>query len=165
MLQQRFFIGVLAAAALLVGAVAYVAFRDDEGAALDTGRHLVHIVDLDAGDRTIVVDEARWLSGAAADEAWAAEHPGETGGAPNGYFILDENDRTTELDIARDVEVSIVGLSRDSDADLDPSSLAALPDYLAEAPDPDGRWLSLLPYWIVVRDDGEVALIEEQYVP
>jgi hypothetical protein len=158
---------VLAVAALVVITVVYLRTRDEGGQALRTGRHLVHLVDLnaDVDELTMTVDQAQWLSGEQADTAWNDAHPDDPSGAPNGYFILDPSDDTVDLDMTDDVEVRVVDLARDSDADLDHLPLADLPDYLAQTPDPDGRWLSLAPYWITVRDDGTVGAIEEQYLP
>lgn len=165
MTRRRATVGVLAAAVLLAVTVVYLRTREEGGQALGAGRHLVHVVELNVDEMRLTVDVAAWLTGDAADVAWNDQHPDDPTGAPNGFFILDEDDSTAELDIADDVEVSVVDLARDDDVDLDTIELTDLSAYLAQVSDPAGRGASPLPFWLAVRDDGRVALIEEQYVP
>lgn len=77
---------------------------------------------------------------------------------------MNANPRLRTMQVSADVDVRLVRLAEDGDADLDPATWAELPDYLNSSQAPgDGR-LSWNPFWLDVSD-GVVKGITEQYTP
>jgi len=124
------------------------------GEELANGRHVVHVTDVSLEDRTITVDVIEWLTGASADEAYAAD-TGDTSGAPNDYFV-----RNTEIDLRTlEVDASFVTVawkpSGPFEHDID---FVEFPDYLSSRNDPEA------PFSITVLGD-RVLSIAEHYRP
>jgi hypothetical protein len=131
---------------------------------LDDGRHAAYLHSISTGERTITVDVIRFLTGQEAIEAYHAEFPDDPAGPPNDYWIANVDPSLRTVPVSADVVVSLVRLAEDGDADLDPGSWEALPDYLSGQTSPDDDRLSSNPFWLVVSD-GVVTRIEEQYTP
>ncbi len=127
------------------------------------GRYAARLCGVDVQGRTVDLDLVAWLTGRAARAIWAAEHPDDPRGPPNDYLVVDEDPSRWRAPVSPDVEVRLVRLAEDADADLDPGTFDELPAYLADAT-PRGYRCALAPYWLTFRD-GAVARIEEQYVP
>jgi hypothetical protein len=135
-------------------------------AQLADGRRFVfvHEVQLEHGGARLVVDPARFLSGAEADEAAVEDEaiaPGEH--VPNDYYI--ENDDTTRTTIPIVQEARIIVIDPRC---CDPIriNLGALAQGFN---DPNGRQVFFaqgfpLHAWILVQD-GLVVEVEQQYVP
>ena len=133
-------------------------------ALLDDGRHAAYLHGIEVVDRTITVDVIRFLTGQEAIDAYRAEFPEDPLGPPNDYWIVNANPRLRTLPVSSDVNVRLVRLAEDGDADLDPGTWEELPDYLAESQPPGDDRLSWNPFWLDVSD-GIVTGIVEQYTP
>ena len=125
---------------------------------LADGRHAVFMTEVDVTGRTVTVDVIQWLTGEEANEAYE-EETGDPSGVPNDYFIKNENPRLRTLAVSDDVEVQVVALGEDSDADLGPLPFVQLPDYIEGLRAPEG-----MTAWITV-EGGVVTAVEEQYRP
>ena len=122
-------------------------------------RYPAWIVGVDVARRTVTVDEVEWRTGEDA--------------APNDYEIVDDDEDRRTLPVAADVDVALVRLAEDGDADLDPGTFEELPAYFrssvgggdtAEGPAEGRMRLWSNPFWFTVRS-GTVVHIEEQYRP
>jgi len=152
-------------AILVVAATAGNGCRDAEQ---EDGRYPAWIVGIDVGRRTVTIDEIEWLSGEEAARAWRRDNPAEGAddGPPNDYYIVNADERARTLAVAPDVDVALVRLAEDGDADLDPGTFEELPSYFRSEPAAGGSQLRLWsnPFWFTVRS-GTVVGIEEQYRP
>ena len=114
---------------------------------------------------TLAFDEAEFLTGDAAQKAAEEDGvvaPGET--VPNDYYIRNRDQTTQTLRIANDAKITAkrCPLCRHGrDGELDPF-LASFMKGRQTFADPYRGKYSL--YWLTIRD-GEVAAIDEQYVP
>ena len=114
---------------------------------------------------TLAFDEAEFLTGDAAQKAAEEDGvvaPGET--VPNDYYIRNRDQTTQTLRIANDARITAkrCPLCRHGrDGQLDPF-LASFMKGRQTFADPYRGKYSL--YWLTIRD-GEVAAIDEQYVP
>ena len=114
---------------------------------------------------TLAFDEAEFLTGDAAQKAAEEDGvvaPGET--VPNDYYIRNRDQATQTLRIANDAKITAkrCPLCRHGrDGQLD-SFLASFMKGRQTFADPYRGKYSL--YWLTIKD-GEVAAIDEQYVP
>jgi hypothetical protein len=114
---------------------------------------------------TLAFDEAQFLTGQAAQKAAEEDGvvaPGET--VPNDYYIPNRDQTTQTLRIANDAKITAkrCPLCRHGrDGQLD-SFLASFMKGRQTFADPYRGKYSL--YWLTIKD-GEVAAIDEQYVP
>ena len=114
---------------------------------------------------TLAFDEAEFLTGDAAQKAAEEDGvvaPGET--VPNDYYIPNRDQTTQTLRIANDAKITAkrCPLCRHGrDGQLD-SFLASFMKGRQTFADPYRGKYSL--YWLTIKD-GEVAAIDEQYVP
>jgi hypothetical protein len=114
---------------------------------------------------TLAFDEAEFLTGDAAQKAAEEDGvvaPGET--VPNDYYIRNRDQTTQTLRIANDAKITAkrCPLCRHGrDGQLDPF-LASFKKGRQTFADPYRGKYSL--YWLTIKD-GEVAAIDEQYVP
>ena len=114
---------------------------------------------------TLAFDEAEFLTGDAAQKAAEEDGvvaPGEA--VPNDYYIQNRDQTTQTLRIANDAKITAkrCPLCRHGrDGQLDPF-LASFMKGRQTFADPYRGKYSL--YWLTIRD-GEVAAIDEQYVP
>lgn len=129
------------------------------------GLYVAFLTDLDVGERTITFDVVQWLTGERARESYLRDHPEQTDGPPDDFYVDNASPQVRTAEIAPDAAVWLVRLQEDSDADVDAGTLNELPSYLAaNRPQPaDGR-LSSSPFWLTV-EDGSVTAICEQYTP
>ena len=117
------------------------------------------------GARNLSIDLAEFLTGDAADKAAADAGevaPGEE--VPNDYFIDNGEEEYVTLPLAPNVAVRVVGDPPELvDGELEPfaEAFTKRPDEI----EPDSRYRGVTSqYWVTVRD-GQVAAIEEQYLP
>ena len=129
------------------------------------GRHFGYIRSVDVVGRTLSIDMAEFLTGDAADKAAADAGeiaPGED--VPNDYFIDNGEEEYVTLPLTRNVGVRVVGDPPELvDGEFEPfaEAFTKRPDEI----EPDSRYRGVTSqYWLTVRD-GEVAEIEEQYLP
>jgi hypothetical protein len=137
--------------------------RSSAATDLEDGRHAVYLHGVDTQGRRLTIDVVQWLWGGHAAEAYQADNPGETGGPPNDYYIVNDNPGLRMLPVAEDVTVELVRLHEDGDADLDPATWEELPQYLRGDRTADER-LSHNPFWLTIEDQ-RIVRIEEQYIP
>ncbi|NNC91417.1 MAG: hypothetical protein HKN80_02870 [Acidimicrobiia bacterium] len=148
----------------------------------ETDIHFGTVTDVSAGGSgfELTIDYARFLGGLEADLAAQAAgdiQPGE--GAPNDYFILNENPRLRTFPLAADIYPLLIGyretLEPISVSPSDWIELLAEAERCEEADWPEDcaglsnegwSWYGSgqLPYWIQL-DDGIVVRVEEQYLP
>jgi hypothetical protein len=114
---------------------------------------------------TLAFDEAQFLTGQAAQKAAEEDGvvaPGET--VPNDYYIRNRDQTTQRLRIANDAKITAKRCSLcryGRDGQLGPF-LASFMKGRQTFADPYRGKYSL--YWLTISD-GEVAVIDEQYVP
>lgn len=132
-------------------------------AVLADGRHPVYLTAFDVEGRTVEFDLIQHLTGAEADAAFHRDSPGQAGGAPNDFYIVNDNPRLRTLPLAHDVSVTVLGPPVTSTSPY-AIALEDLPRYLADytVPADGGLWYN--PFWLNVRY-GEVVAIEEQFTP
>ena len=128
------------------------------------GTYYVLLMGIDAEARTLDVDVLQLLTGHAAADAYHEEFPDDPEGPPNGFWSVNENPTVHKVRVAPDVEVRLVRLQEDGDADLDPGTFEELPAYLADDAPRGEPQLSWNPFWLTLADGG-VTDICEQYIP
>jgi hypothetical protein len=128
---------------------------------LADGRHPVFLTDIDVGGRGVKFDLIQFLTGDEADSAWHEDYPDQPGGAPNGYYIVNDDPQLRRLPVADEVAVTVL----DWNAGFQPLvvAFADLPTELAARAHP-GEPLGVNPFWLTV-DDGTITAIEEQFIP
>jgi hypothetical protein len=107
------------------------------------------------------VDVIQFLTGEVARIAYAEDHPDDSYGPPNDFYIRNVNPQLRILPVAADVEVTLIDLGADP-AEV-ASSWGTLLDDLASEPS-DHDLVSYNPFWLEV-EGGVVTRIDEQYVP
>jgi hypothetical protein len=128
------------------------------------GRYAVDLIEVDSARRSVAFDVIQFLVGDAAAEAYHRDVPEDPLGPPGDYYIVNDNPKVRDAPVDLDVDVRLVRLPDDADADLDAASFEELPSYLAEFGSGDeGQRLSN-PFWLTFVD-GTVTEICEQYVP
>lgn len=128
------------------------------------GLYATFLTGIDAAGRSVTFDVVQWLSGDAADEAYAKE-TGDDSGAPNDFFVVNASPEVRTAAIAPGARVRLVRLQEDGTATSDAGTVEELPSYLEgyRPSPPDGR-LSYNPFWLRL-EGGAVTSICEQYVP
>jgi hypothetical protein len=128
-------------------------------AVLEDGRHFVRPASVEGtgGDATLTFDLAYFLTGAEA-EAAAAEDGSEVA---NDYYIVNDNPKERTIGMADAVDVRFIPTSMC--CDLQPGDISAWSDavngtVMSEYAGTDAWW------WITVQG-GEVAAVEQQYLP
>jgi hypothetical protein len=130
---------------------------------LANGRYCAWLTALDRHARTLRFDVVQWLTGDAADAAFHREHPeAPDTGAPNGYYIVNQNPRLRTLPVAPGARVSVVWGEHGTEPRT--ISFAEFPGYLAGDVDPHDHTLWYDPFWLTVHN-GRITAIDEQYVP
>lgn len=130
---------------------------------LANGRHCVWLTGLHRGARTLTFDVIQWLTGEEVDEAFHREHPeAPDAHAPNGFYVVNQNPRLRTLPVEHDATVSLLVPAHGAVHQTIP--FAALPRYLSHDLDPNDRKLWYNPFWLTVRNDRIVAVVE-QYTP
>lgn len=128
------------------------------------GLYAVYLMGVDLGQRSVAFDVVQFLVGDAATDAYHRDFPSDPEGPPNDYYIVNANPTARSASVARDVEVLLVRLHEDGDADLDEGSFDELPSDVTENASSDDPRRSANPFWLTF-DDGTVTRICEQYVP
>lgn len=126
------------------------------------GRHPVYLTNINVAGRSVQFDLIRFLTGEEADAAWNRENPDGPEGAPNGYYIVNDNPKLRRLPVADDVAVTAL----DWNAGFQPLRIAFadLPTALAGRSQFPGAHLGVNPFWLTV-DNGTITAIEEQFIP
>jgi len=129
---------------------------------LEDGRSPVYVTAIDVPGRTVTFDLIQFLTGDEAKRAYTKDHPEDPGWPPNDYYIVNENSRLRTLPVVAGVDTTVNWLG--GGADPEEISFDQLPDYFATNPAPSDGHLWYAPFWLTV-DDGQVVLLEEQYIP
>lgn len=115
------------------------------------------------GDEILLsVDPVEWLTGEAADEA--ARRDGEEGGAPNDFYILNDDKTPVEFVVDPGVVVSTVMDASGTYCEEMLCPGMPLKEWLAAIDGPEKEILLSTPYWLT-RSGDVVTEIEQQYVP
>jgi hypothetical protein len=124
-----------------------------EAPVLADGRHPVLPTKVDVTGRKVTFDLIVFLTGQAAKDEWAKQHPEEPDGPPNDYMTINNNPLLRTLPVSSGVTVKAV---QDATADLVSIPFADLAAHI----DPPGSRI----FWITV-EKGQITLMEEQFVP
>ena len=138
--------------------------RPPAAAALQDGRYAAYLTAINTTAGTITFDVVQFLTGAAADEAYRRDHPGDNNSeAPDGFYIVNANPLLRTLPVRRDAPVRIFW-PRGSSSDTRILTLDQLPGYFASEHGDYGKYLWSNPFWLTVRGDVVTAM-DEQYLP
>jgi hypothetical protein len=121
---------------------------------LPDGRHPGFLKALSV--QRLTFDLVVWLTGQAAKDAWLTDHPGETDGPPNDYYIVNNNTRRRVLYLADNVPVIVARGGSPTETEQITVSQLLNPPYIDDLQD---RMV-----WLTVSG-GLVTKIEEQWVP
>ena len=133
--------------------------------ALADGRHPVFLTKIDTAGRAVSFDLIEFLTGEAAKKRWKKEHPENPEGPDNDYMIVNENPKVRTLPVAPDAECKVLPTL----GSVDPETIsfgelpAALKKQNKEA-SPEAPHISVLPFWLTVKN-GSVVELEEQFLP
>lgn len=130
----------------------------------------IHSLENHNGQTTLTGDEIEWYEGAAADAIFAQREPesaAEIGGAPDGYYIVNDSDTLTTYTVAPDAKVTMqiydhTGKLEDLDTNWNES--LTLEKFIHEFAKTDVFDLSGSPYHITIKD-GQIVSIVQQYTP
>jgi hypothetical protein len=119
---------------------------------LTDDEHPAYIKSIDANARTLTFDLVQWLTGDAATVAFQQANPGETGGPPNDYFIVNNNPRLRTYPVAPN---AVLRTTPGGDPnDVEDIALADFASYQ--------RRDAL--FWLTIKD-GVITTIQQQWVP
>jgi hypothetical protein len=131
------------------------------------GKNAAYLTRVDTSAKTVTFDVVQFLSDDAATKAYKRDHPGETEGPPEGYYIVNDNPQLRTVPVSPQVQVKVVNFDA-PDAATKPIKFADLPKFFANAsqykPDPGDKRLATNPFWVTVSH-GQITVIEEQYLP
>jgi hypothetical protein len=98
---------------------------------LADGKHDAYLTRVDTAGRKVTFDKVEMLSGEAARKKYQAQNPGETGGPPNDYVLVNDNKLKRTLPVSDSVEVAVIDTASGDSADPVASSFGKLAAYLA----------------------------------
>lgn len=124
-----------------------------------SGTYAAFIVEFIAADIPLSFDVVQWMTGEAARKAYSEDHPEDSEGPPNDYYVRNESTRTREADVASDARVWLVKLEEDSDADVDRATFEELSSYNENS---EGGSFHI--FWLTFQND-EIVEICEQFRP
>ena len=107
---------------------------------LEDSRHPGYVTAIDVPGRTVTFDLIQFLTGQAAQDAWAGDFPDDPDGPPNDYYIVNENSRLRTLPVVAGVDTTVNWLG--GGAGPEEISFDRLPNYFATNPAPsdDHLW-------------------------
>lgn len=114
----------------------------------------------------ITADKIDWYEGAQADEQFLKHEP-DSGldGAPDGYYIVNDDSSVQTYEVAPNAEVLMQIYDKGNDAaDTEWNEPISLEKFAQLYPQTDVLDLSYFPYHITVKD-GIVTKIVQQFVP
>ncbi|MHA6531358.1 hypothetical protein [Paenibacillus sp. BAC0078] len=130
----------------------------------------IHALQSKDGHTILTADEIEWYEGAAADRIFAERDPegaAEIGGAPDGYYIVNDSDTLTSYPIADNAKVTMQIYDHTGnigDLDINWNESITLQKFIQEFAKTDIFDLSQSPYHITIQD-GQVTSIVQQYIP
>ncbi len=123
---------------------------------LADGRHPVFLKSADAAGKTVTFDLIEFYTGTAALNAWKTDHPGETGGPDNDYYIINKNPKLRTLPVTATVTVTVVDSTTPVWTDK-PLVFGKLHAFLSQPGINPTFWLTV--------NAGTVTQIEQQFLP
>ena len=126
---------------------------------LRDGRYPAFLTDVDAAGRTLQFDLVQYLGSEAAEQAYAAAHPGAEGvcGCDPGP-IRNDSHRLRRIPVAAGLTVTLEGRGATLCGDHRTVAFGALADELARGGSPDPARLTINGFWLTVRGGTIVAL-------
>lgn len=120
------------------------------------------------GKLYLVVDKIGWYQGEEADKVFEQRNP-DSGldGAPDGYYIVNDNEEQEKFEVSADAEVLMQLYDRDGTiqgADIQWNEPIELSTFETLYDKKDILDLAVFPYHITVQD-GKVVKIVQQYIP
>lgn len=122
------------------------------------------------GKLTLTADSIEWYEGAEADRMFAEREPesaAEIGGAPDGYYIVNDSGTLTAYPVADDAAVTMQIFDHTGnieDLDIHWNESIRLQQFAAAFATTDVFDLSWSPYHLTI-EDGVVTSIVQQYTP
>lgn len=118
-------------------------------------------------ERALLVDSAEWLVGDAANEAAAEDgvvEPGEP--VANDYYIRNGDPTGTPVAVAEDAVIVTVTVAGGSPTGIPAPNCTPWNKFasILRNPSPEERSVGRSPYWLTLRDDVIVRVVE-QYLP
>ncbi|NQX49675.1 hypothetical protein HQN87_30705 [Paenibacillus tritici] len=130
----------------------------------------IHSIDTLKGQTTLTGDEIEWYEGAAADAVFAQREPesaAEIGGAPDGYYIVNDSDSLSTYTVAPDAKVTMQIYDRTGkleELDINWNEALSLQQFIHEFARTEVFDLSQSPYHLTLKD-GQIVSIVQQYTP
>ncbi|QUL56446.1 hypothetical protein KDC22_08080 [Paenibacillus tritici] len=130
----------------------------------------IHSIDTLKGQTTLTGDEIEWYEGAAADAVFAQREPesaAEIGGAPDGYYIVNDSDSLSTYTVAPDAKVTMQIYDRTGkleELDINWNEALSLQQFIHEFALTEVFDLSQSPYHLTLKD-GQIVSIVQQYTP
>ncbi|WP_020617648.1 hypothetical protein [Paenibacillus daejeonensis] len=120
------------------------------------------------GKITLVADYIQWFEGEEANEQFRLhEQDPEMTEAPDGYYIVNEDETLTELEVAADAEVYMQIYNRTGvieEADIIWNEQIDVETFVALIQDNEEWDLRDFPYHLTVKDDKIIKIVQ-QYIP
>lgn len=130
----------------------------------------IHSLHSAGGHLTLQADPIKWYEGVAADQAFAKDDPegyAELGGAPDGYYIMNDDETLATYPVGNDAKVIMQIHDRSGkieDLDINWNEEITLQDFVKEFAETDVIDLSQSPYHLTIQN-GKVVTIVQQYTP
>lgn len=124
----------------------------------------------ETGAATLTADELEWYEGAAADAEFARQEPdaaAELGGAPDGYYIVNDFEQLAQYPIADDCKVVMQiydHTGNPEDLDIQWNEEISLQKFGELYHSTSVLNLGDFPYHLTI-EDGQVVKIVQQYIP
>lgn len=120
------------------------------------------------GEVSIKADEIEWYEGEEANEVFVEQEP-DAGidYAPDGYYIVNEEESSQTLKIADDAKVTVQIYDRTGnikDIDINWNESISLDKFAELYGDTTNLDMSVFPYHLTI-ENGEVTRIVQQYIP
>lgn len=130
----------------------------------------IHDLQTVDGKLMLNADDIEWFEGAEADRVFAEREPdgaAELGGAPDGYYIVNDSDLLTSYPVADNAGVTMQIYDHTGtieDLDIKWNEGISLPQFQKEFAKTDIIDLSQFPYHLTI-EEGQVTSIVQQYIP
>ncbi|MEK4296850.1 hypothetical protein [Paenibacillus sp. FSL R5-0914] len=130
----------------------------------------IHTIQSENGKLSITADEINWYQGANADRVFAERDPegaAEIGGAPDGYYVVNDVDTLTTYPIADNAKVTMQIFDHTGnieDLDIQWNEAITLQQFIDQFNKTDIFDLSQFPYHLTIQD-GVITSIVQQYIP
>lgn len=133
-------------------------YADNSPAVVDlaAGTYAVLISDFPSADGPVTFDVVQWMTGEQARDQYRRSHPDDPEGPPNDYYIHNESERTRSAPLRSEVQIWLVGLSRDASS-LKEATVEELHTHVSAGSSMNLFWLTF--------ERGAIVQACEQYVP